>query len=254
MAKCKFYKEIQYYSDDLGQTWYPTGLARKGGLIQSGSSDCDIPTPTNYKYLLRYSDSSIRSGSCDSTSAITSADTGNIYSHSGITTVSIGDCVKTIGFEAFSYAYGLTSIRIPNNVESIDNQAFIVCDSLLSVRFGSGLTSIGDGAFGWCFRLTDVTLPDSVTSIGSSFGGCSGLTSVTIGSGIESIGGNAFSDCTSLQSITIEATTPPTLVNTNAFKNTNNCTIYVPSSSVDAYKTAYRWSTYASRIQAIPNS
>jgi hypothetical protein len=38
----------------------------------------------------------------------------------------------------------------------------------------------------------------------------------------------------------------------NAFYNTNNCPIYVPSASVNAYKSASGWSTYASRIQAIP--
>jgi len=38
----------------------------------------------------------------------------------------------------------------------------------------------------------------------------------------------------------------------SALENTNNCPIYVPSASVNAYKTATNWSTYASRIQAIP--
>ena len=53
-------------------------------------------------------------------------------------------------------------------------------------------------------------------------------------------------------SITILATTPPTLANTSAFSDTNNCPIYVPAESVDAYKTATNWSALASRIQAIP--
>ena len=45
-------------------------------------------------------------------------------------------------------------------------------------------------------------------------------------------------------------TTPPTL-SSNALDYTNNCPIYVPSASVNAYKSANNWSTYASRIQAI---
>jgi hypothetical protein len=36
------------------------------------------------------------------------------------------------------------------------------------------------------------------------------------------------------------------------FDGTNNCSIYVPSDSVDAYKSAPYWSNYASRIQAMP--
>ena len=62
---------------------------------------------------------------------------------------------------------------------------------------------------------------------------------------------NAFSNCTGLTSITIEATTPPSLPFGSGFRNTNNCPIYVPAESVDAYKSATYWSDYASRIQAI---
>lgn len=51
--------------------------------------------------------------------------------------------------------------------------------------------------------------------------------------------------------ITIDRTTPPNLANTNAFLNTNNCPIYVPAESVEAYQGATNWSTYASRITAL---
>jgi len=43
---------------------------------------------------------------------------------------------------------------------------------------------------------------------------------------------------------------PPTL-GSSTFDDTNNCPIYVPSGSVNAYKSASGWSTYADRIQAI---
>jgi hypothetical protein len=43
------------------------------------------------------------------------------------------------------------------------------------------------------------------------------------------------------------------LVNASSvFNYTNNCPIYVPSASVETYKSASGWSGYASRIQAIP--
>ena len=56
-----------------------------------------------------------------------------------------------------------------------------------------------------------------------------------------------------MKSVTVNATTPPTL-GESALDYTNNCPIYVPAASVDVYKAASGWSTYASRIQAIPNS
>ena len=77
------------------------------------------------------------------------------------------------------------------------------------------------------------------------------ITSLTIPDGTTKIGYGVFYNCSRLASVTIKATTPPTLAS-DAFNNTNNCPIYVPAESVDAYKTATNWSKYANRIQAIP--
>ena len=90
---------------------------------------------------------------------------------------------------------------------------------------------------------------EGVTTIGSgAFAICRGLTSIEIPSGVTSIDGGAFEDCTGLTSIKCTATTPPTL-GTNAFRNTNDCPIYVQRPLVDTYKAANGWSAYASRIE-----
>ena len=72
----------------------------------------------------------------------------------------------------------------------------------------------------------------------------SSIKSVIINDGVTSIGEYAFYGCSGLASVTIEAETPPAL-GSYAFNNTNNCPIYVPCGTLDAYKTA--WS-YSSRI------
>ena len=179
---------------------------------------------------------------------------GNVafFDCSGLTSVTIGNSVTSIGGSAFKNCSGLTSFEIPNSVTSIGQYAFSLCSKLTSVTIGNSVTSIGQDAFSWCSKLTSVTIGNSVTSIGSSaFSYCSKLTSVTIGNSVTSIGGSAFSDCSGLTSVTIQATTPPTLANTRAFSNTNNCPIYVPAESVDAYKQATNWSSLANRISAI---
>lgn len=124
--------------------------------------------------------------------------------------------------------------------------------NLVSVEIGDYcVTSIGNRAFNWCLSLTSVTIGDGVTSIGEgAFETCKSLTSVTIPSGVTIIYNCAFFQCTRLTSITVNAVTPPSLIGNLVFETTNNCPIYVPSGSVNAYKSA--WSQYASRIQPIP--
>ena len=149
----------------------------------------------------------------------------------------------------------ITSITIPSGTTTIGDYAFNGCSSLTSVTIPNGVTSIGTGAFIRCTGLTSITIPNGVTSIdNSTFQNCTGLTSITIPNSVTSIGNSAFFTCSSLTSVTVEATTPPSLTNVNAFNNTNaNLVIFVPAESVETYKTTGNWVSLASRIQAIPS-
>ena len=119
---------------------------------------------------------------------------------------------------------------------------------ITSIDIPVGTSKIDEAVFRYCTQLTAVTIPDTVTSIGYvAFEYCSALTSITIPSSVTNIDNYAFNHCSSLTSITVESETPTPLA--SFFEDTNDCPIYVPADSVDAYKTA--WSTYASRIQAI---
>lgn len=107
---------------------------------------------------------------------------------------------------------------------------------------------VGESLFN---NITKVELGNSITSIGdSAFFYCGGLSSVTIGNNVTSIGHYAFQSCSGLTSVTVEATTPPTL-GSSALDNTGNSPIYVPSATVETYKSASGWSDYTSRIEAI---
>ena len=112
--------------------------------------------------------------------------------------------VVSIGYHAFYDYDDLTSVTIGNNVKTIGVGAFKNCNSLTSISIGNSVTTIGDLAFTDCDGLTSVTLPNSVTTIGGyAFSDCTGLTSVTIGNNVTTIGGYAFSNCTGLSSVTI---------------------------------------------------
>ena len=158
--------------------------------------------------------------------------------------------IRNYGFAGTS---GFTSITIPSSVTSFGNSSFTRVPTLNSVTidYASNAT-LGQYVFSGS-SITSLTIGSNPTSIGyGMFYGCTGLTSLVIPSNISSIIHYAFYGCSGLTSITVESATPPTLGEYRAFDNTNDCPIYVPPESVDAYKAASNWSSYASRIQAIP--
>ena len=144
--------------------------------------------------------------------------------------------------------------------------------------------TVGDRAFFNCRNLTGITLSyhdedaapsdagtvvthevsplsgdTHIGSVGSfAFYGCTGLRSIELNctdvtatqtSTNAYIGDYAFYGCTGLTEVILDEVNPPSL-GTSAFDNTT-CSIYVPAISVNTYRNAEGWSTYASRIQAI---
>lgn len=228
-----------------------SGWSTHANRIQAIPNSCP-------KLVATYSDGSTRRVDCDGNTTLTTGDTrpSGYDEYSAMTSAVIGDCVTSIDNYAFKLCISLTSIIIPDGVTSMGYEAFGGCTSLTSCTLSSGVTSIGDNTFLECYNLSSINIPDSVTSIGrGAFSNCTSLTTVEIGSGITAVGGDrldgAFQNCTSLVSFTIKAVVPPT-INEYMLRWSAACPIYVPAGSVEAYKTASGWSTYASRIQAIP--
>lgn len=302
----KYEKTQKYVSYDNGVTYSAVTPSEYGigGLIQRNSEDCGyLPSPTGEtKWIATYQNSygsyTTKSKECDNT-IIGSNEVPYSVNQTGIgidsytyliKSVSIGECVKWIGYPNTDYGSfqnfdTLTSVTIPNSVRMINNFAFSGCHSLTGVTIPNSVVTIGYAAFNSCYSIQNVVIPNSVVNVAPPqgqnvdnngvFGNCSALTSCTLSvnmtripenmfrnsgllsidipTNITGIGESAFYYCSGLTSITIYATTPPTL-GSNAFDYTNNCPIYVPAESVDTYKAASRWSSYASRIQAIPNS
>lgn len=118
---------------------------------------------------------------------------------------------------------------------STQASTFLDCYSLEKIiNFPSNVNTILSSTFRNCRSLTqEMEFPDTMTNIGSyAFNG-------------------AYSTTNKL-TITIHATTPPTL-GTSVFTEANLNKIYVPASSVEDYKAATNWSSYASYIEAIPS-
>ena len=222
----------------------------------------------------------------DIPSSVTTIASAAFSGCTGVTAVTIPSSVTFIGSEAFYGCSALTSVAIPSSVTSIGGWAFAGCAGLDAITVAddnptydsrddcnaiiekrgnilvvgcknttipAAVTAIEEGAFYGCTGLTSVAIPKAVTTIGwSAFYGCTGLISVSIAAGVTSIEGGAFSGCTALADVYCYATRVPT-TSSNAFEYSlsENTTLHVPASAMDAYVTTAPWSHF-STIEAIP--
>lgn len=113
----------------------------------------------------------------------------------------------------------LESIEIPSSVLSLGYYCFNNCHSLTSIVIPSSVTSLGEECFSWCINLNTIELPSSLVSLGES----------------------CFGWCSSIDKITCYAVEPPSAYS-STFDNESDCTLYVPSQSLDKYKEDTAWS------------
>lgn len=122
------------------------------------------------------------------------------YNYNDLTTVVIGDKVKTIPAKLFyvgSSHSRIKSITWGKSIEEIQEEAFYGSD-MSSITIPGTVKTIGDYAFANNEFLTEVKLNEGLTRL-SGFSDCKKLATIDIPSTVTTIGGNAFSECTGLQ-------------------------------------------------------
>ena len=145
----------------------------------------------------------------------------------------IPDTVTAVGDRVFQAKTGLTGITIGPNVKSIGESAFFGCSAMKFVKFtavteGSEkpALTIGESAFRNCTGLQSIELPDHLTSIGSNaFMSCSKLTEVTVPEGVTEIGAGAFQNCSSLEKISLPKSLEKFGNDSTAFDVFSNCKV-----------------------------
>lgn len=168
-------------------------------------------------------------------------------------TIAYHPLVEAIAAYAFKNNSNITSVVLPSTVTTVGESAFSPCNNLTSVSLPS-VTSIGNSAFvpsSGIAKIAQISMPSVVTMGSLAFRYFKG-TSVDIPSTCTQIN-NAFQDSPNIISMICRATTPPTITapSLSGWCTGEGKNIYVPAASVDTYKAANVWSTYASYISAI---
>ena len=199
-----------------------------------------------------------------------------------LSSITIPNSVTSIGPYAFAWCTSLTSLTLSSNVESIMDNAFRGDSSLISLTIPSKVSFIGPYAFQECYGLTSMVvetgnknydsrencnaiietatntllagcqntvIPNSVTSIGeNAFYFCLTLTSIVIPSSVKSIGKRAFLDCRNLSTINSYI---KNVFETGeeAFKYSQNATLYVPKGTARAYRETADWNRFTNIVE-----
>lgn len=164
----------------------------------------------------------------------------NVFSsNKSLARLTIGDGMKTVSPELFSYMSALEEVNFGANLSWVGYDAFASCPKIKTVKCGNIVdwsktdfedadanplncgadlyidgqlltsldlpevaTKIGENSFANYSRLTEVTIPASVRSIGQqAFMDCASLRRVDFHGSVAAIGGRAFRNCTALAEV-----------------------------------------------------
>ena len=164
------------------------------------------------------------------------------------------ESLEVLGTNAFLECLSLREVNIPESITVLSAGLFQGCESLESVVLPPRLKVVGDFAFAGCASLTEIDVPATVTHINQfAFAYCHSLERATMRSEhLKQIQGGAFAYCPSLTHLELHSIAPPQLPELNIFDGcSESLKVYVPATSVEAYRSDASWSTYANHIHPL---
>lgn len=185
---------------------------------------------------------------------------GTFYGCSLLETVTLPETLTIIGANSFYGDKQLKTINFPESITDILACAFDNCNNLEIESLSlPNLTSLSDTVFGNCYKLKRVTNLGSITNLLAPesskgvFYNCTNLKVVILPATLETLGSqySPFAGCNSLEDVVCYATIPPAVACSTIFPKNKLKGIYVPDSSIDAYRSATNWSNYYDYIYPI---
>ena len=163
--------------------------------------------------------------------SVTELESWSLGRVSALTSVTLPNGLKTIGYGALSYCENLAELNLPPSLKSID---------ALAVRE---------------IKVSSMVVPENITELGAYFlSYCPELTSVELPSTLTKIEGEgALSHDPKLKTVTCKATTPPVIpAGQEVFEGTPigfTTTLRVPAGSKALYQAAEGWKDFGTIVE-----
>ena len=167
--------------------------------------------------------------------------------------INLNNSASFVVSSAFMNNNTIQTVNLPY-ATSVGNSAFYGCSSLSQVNLPV-CSYIGNRVFNNCSSLSQISLPMCNYIDSYAFNNCGSLSQLSLPV-CSYIGSFAFGYCSSLSIITLEYSTVCSISTSEILYQTpiasGTGSIYVPTSLVDAYKSATNWSYFSTLIFPIP--
>ena len=165
------------------------------------------------------------------------------FQGSAVTSVSMPECITSIGQYACNECGSLETVVLPTNLDDFSGWCiFRNCRNLKNIAIPENVTEIPNGTFSDCDKLENISLPVSVKQIEMHAFAGSGLKTIKLFGEVTSIKEYAFADCRFLTDFYCYSDNSPQTAE-NVFVNVdlNKVNLHVPCNRKDAYTGADYW-------------
>lgn len=179
------------------------------------------------------------------------------YSKTALMSAVIGSNVGILKYyevsELFCDCTALEKVMVCHGISTLGSAPFRKCKSLQFLILPRSVEYYSNYMCEYCDKLKMAICPCTYRTGGyvyasSLFYDCPLLQRFTFNEQTTSLDSLVFYRATSLEEIYFRPETPPTITSSTFTEIPTSCKIYVPIDSLDAYKTADVWSSYANRI------
>ena len=260
--------------DNIESIYIPDGVTRMGVTLVSGckklsyihlpaSADSilssffyncpaltEVNIPRNIRYIGTFAFTNCRNLKTinfEEGSRLNEIDLRAFEDCTAIETFNMPDSVTVLGGQIFGDCTGLKEVHLSNSLQILAGATFYGCTRLAELDIPGTVTFIGNSAVNFCPSLKKIKIGDknstpNITFIEDCAINCENVERIELGVNIDSIDNYGLDMNEKLKVVISWSTTPPKTGTYGFYPY--DAVLYVPRASLEAYRTAPKWSRF----------